>query len=207
MMRKLNNKGMTAAEILVCFILVGIITVSVYTMVSSYKNKQQIESYKEKVITYKNLLTKEINDDLIKNGLLSSEIVDLLPGEANKTEKKVILNLGNGDKKCLNIKSHKAYDYLWGKNGEDVLDDDILPADKDVDDDFLISYGFCGSETEYPIPNFGMSVNPNGKTIYDLRINNIYISNENSVLSIYIGFYHPELGTRYAMDIVCPIDF
>ena len=62
-MKNLNNKGMTAVEILVCFILVIVITVSMYTTVATYKNKQQIESFKEKIYTYKNLLTKEINDD------------------------------------------------------------------------------------------------------------------------------------------------
>ena len=46
MMKKLNNKGMTAVEVLVCFVLVVIISTSVYTTVSAYQNKQQIESFK-----------------------------------------------------------------------------------------------------------------------------------------------------------------
>ena len=61
-MKKLNNKGMTSVEVLMSFVVVVMITVSMYTVVSSYQNKQQIESFKEKVMTYKNLLTKEIND-------------------------------------------------------------------------------------------------------------------------------------------------
>ena len=74
-MRKLNNKGMTAVEVLVCFVLLVIIVVSMYTTVSAYKNKQSIESFKEKIFTYKNLLTKDIQDDLIKTGLISVNIV------------------------------------------------------------------------------------------------------------------------------------
>ena len=77
-MKKLNNKGMTAVEILVCFVLVVIISVSMYTTVSSYQNKQQIEAFKEKIFTYKNLLTKEINDDLIKDGLVTAKITNNL---------------------------------------------------------------------------------------------------------------------------------
>ena len=65
---------MTAVEILVCFVLVVIISVSMYTTVSSYQNKQQIEAFKEKIFTYKNLLTKEINDDLIKDGLVTAKL-------------------------------------------------------------------------------------------------------------------------------------
>ena len=30
---------------------------------------------------------------------------------------------------------------------------------------------------------------------------------DDNILSIYIGFYHPELMTRYGINIVCPIDF
>ena len=77
-MKKLmmNEKGMTAVEVLVCFILVVVITVSMYTTVSTYKNKQQIESYKEQIYTYKNLLSKDINDDIVKTGLINAEITE-----------------------------------------------------------------------------------------------------------------------------------
>ena len=81
-MKKLNNKGMTAVEILVCFVLVVIISVSMYTTVSSYQNKQQIEAFKEKIFTYKNLLTKEINDDLIKDGLVTAKMDELQVADA-----------------------------------------------------------------------------------------------------------------------------
>ena len=50
--KKLNNKGMTAVEVLICFVLVVIISVSMYTTVSAYQNKQQIEGMKEKIMTY-----------------------------------------------------------------------------------------------------------------------------------------------------------
>ena len=65
-LKRLNNKGLTAVEILVCFVLMVILTVSMYGTVISYKNKQNIESDRDKIVAYKNLLTKEIQDDLIK---------------------------------------------------------------------------------------------------------------------------------------------
>lgn len=213
-MKKLNNKGMTAVEILVCFVLVVIISVSMYTTVSSYQNKQQIEAFKEKIFTYKNLLTKEINDDLIKDGLVTAKIINnLVDPDTGDADVLVEMNMRNGDKKCLKITSKKAYDYFYDPS-ETVMTDEghklmgeILPVSEDKNDEFLISYGFCGNETEYPIPDLGSSKNPNGKKIYDLRINNVEVLVENSLLSVYAGFYHPDLGTRYGIDIVCPVNF
>lgn len=213
-MKKLNNKGMTAVEILVCFVLVVIISVSMYTTVSSYQNKQQIEAFKEKIFTYKNLLTKEINDDLIKDGLVTAKITNyLVDPDSGDADAIIEMNMRNGDKKCLKITSKKAYDYFYdpsemvSTDEGDKLMGEILPVSEDKDDEFLISYGFCGNETEYPIPDLGSSKNPNGKKIYDLRINNVEVEVEKSLLSVYVGFYHPDLGTRYGIDIVCPVNF
>lgn len=212
--KKLNNKGMTAVEVLVCFVLVVIISVSMYTTVSSYQNKQQIEGFKEKIFTYKNLLTKEINDDLIKDGLVSAKILNFnrnnITGDADASIEMV---MRNGQKKCLIVKSNKAYDYFWDPTDADMVSK--LPPDQDKHDEFLISYGVCGNETEYPIPDLGESYNANvggacganGCIIKDLRINNVDMTIENSLLNIYIGFYHPDLGTRYGIDIVCPVNF
>lgn len=199
--KKLNNKGMTAVEILVCFILVVVITVSMYTTVSSYKNKQQIEAFKEQIYTYKNLLSKDINDDLIKKGLIDAKITEFnesLEGDFYSVD----MYLRNGEIKTLKIKSIKAYDYLWDSSMEAEF-----PAASDKNDEFMISYGNKGAETDFPIPDLGESENPNGKIIKDLRINNVNIEVVDGVLIIYIGFYHPDLGTRYAIDIICPLNY
>lgn len=73
-MKKLNNKGITIIEILLCFVLVVGITSSLFSSLNSYKNKQQLESNRNAIVTYKNLLTKDIQDDLIKKGLKDVEI-------------------------------------------------------------------------------------------------------------------------------------
>ena len=39
-MKKLNNKGITTVEVLICFVLVVIITVSIYATVSSFNEKK-----------------------------------------------------------------------------------------------------------------------------------------------------------------------
>ncbi len=195
-MRKLNNKGMTAVEVLVCFVLLVIIVVSMYTTVSAYKNKQSIESFKEKIFTYKNLLTKDIQDDLIKTGLISVNIV-----QASSTSELFVVDmmLRDGTTKRLKIVRELASDY----------DDPVDPAE-DQDDNFMISYGSVVNGTEdlidYPIPDLGYGENANGRKVYDFRINNVDINTDNGILTLYIGFYHPDFGTKYAIDIICPIN-
>ena len=44
-MKKLNNKGMTSIEVLLAFIVVVMLSVSMYTTISAYQNKQNIESF------------------------------------------------------------------------------------------------------------------------------------------------------------------
>ena len=266
MLKKLNNKGMTLVEVVVCFALVTIVLVSMYSSISIYKTKQNIESYKETVITYKNLLTKEIQDDLIKRGLIYANVS--LSGEIYT----VNMSFKDGSSKTLEITRQKAEDafegdyansfvYLGDMNRDGKLEADDIPAiqtcapipspcddnqqkiadvneDGNInesdwttafsdqqnllnngfvpktyeikalggtpkDDQFIIKYG----GTEYPFPDLGSTENDYGGTVYDLRINNVEISTKNNILSIYIGFYHPELLTRYAIDIVCPIDY
>ena len=57
---KLNNKGITTVEVLICFILVAVITMSLYSVISSVNEKRLEESNKAKILIYKNTLTKKI---------------------------------------------------------------------------------------------------------------------------------------------------
>lgn len=122
-MLKLNNKGITTIEILICFVLLAVISTSLYNTVSIYRNKQILEGEKEKIYTYKNLLTKEIQDDVIKKRLI----------RANKDSyNKLTLTFNDGTSANLvvdingNKISYDGVDYPlpnFGKNtsGEKVL--------------------------------------------------------------------------------------
>ena len=195
-MKKLNKKGMTTIEILVCFVLVAIITVSMYTTISAYNNKQHIESYKEKIVTFKNLITKDIQEDIIKKGLISAKVTR----NAEQTYYSVSLKFRDGSTKSLNIVRVLASDY-------DTEASNCLTG---VDDKFSISYG-DGSDLEkaeeYPFPDLGESKNECDGIVKDFRINEVEVKTDNGVLSIYIGFNHPDLGNRYAIDIVSPINY
>ena len=57
-MRKINNKGITAIELLVCFIIVSVIVVSLFDLIMSYRNREQIEEINNEVVAFSNNLQK-----------------------------------------------------------------------------------------------------------------------------------------------------
>ena len=73
---KLNNKGMTAVEVLICFSIVSIISVGMLKLATGFKDKQEIESYKTTVLTFKNTVTKAIASDIIENDGVKSVVID-----------------------------------------------------------------------------------------------------------------------------------
>jgi len=195
-MKRLNNKGMTTIEILLCFVLVSIVSVSMYSTISSYNNKQNIESYKEKIYTFKNILTRDIQNDIIKRGLIEAKVSE----NSEKTQTTVNMKFRDGTSRELYILQYKVEDY-------DATECNTALA-ADAVDKFAITYGDpSGILEEYPLPDVGDSTNNCNHTVKDLRINNVSVKNDNNVLSIYIGLYHPDLSTRYAIDIVAPINY
>lgn len=213
---KLNNKGITTIEVLISFVLIAIIANSLYSTISAYNDRRIIENYKSEVLTYKNTVTKIIQDDFIKIGLSSVNY--------NKTYKdystiyQIDCSLKDGTARRLII-TQKYTKSDTHPNG-----------DPNNGDYFMIEYGqpeLTKTNTdeqnanliEYPIPDIGsytakIDNEKKGKTAKDLIISNVLIdlgnnssTKNNNVLSIYIGFYHPELSTRYSINIVSPINY
>ena len=210
-MRKLNNKGITTIEVLICFVLVVVITVSMYATISNFNEKKVIEGYKEEVFDYKNVLTKEIQDDFIKIGLVHAQYEKNVDSNTGITIHKLKCNLKDDTERVLIVEQRLAAS-SYHPDGSTTNDDY-----------FMIKYG--NSETdyiEYPLPDLGSSgyntstskvcdpdvVNPNCRKIQDLSIDTVSINtSDDNILSIYIGFYHPDLDTKYAINIVSPINY
>lgn len=201
---KLNNKGITTIEILISFVLLAIIVVSLYGTVESYKNKQNIESEKNQIMTYKNLLTKEIQDDLIMKGLIDVTIdykefkKDASTNAITPETYTVNFSFKDGTKSQLIVKRVLASDY--GVEG-------VGTCISGKNDYFSISYGPEGDLTEYELPDLGSGENDEGCKVLDLRMNDININTDDDILSIDIRFYHPDFSTKYGIDIACPINF
>lgn len=196
-MKKLNSRGITTIEIIVCFVLVVIMTISMYSTISTFNQKRLIESYKSRIYTYKNIITKDIQDDIIKKGLTHASYTRKATG--SNVVYTINFDLKDGSKRKLIIHQTLAYS------------DYHIEGDPSVDDYFMVQYGDPTKSDgliEYPIPDLGESRNSSGHVVKDLSINNIIINiSENNFLSIYMGFYHPELGTRYGVNIISPINF
>ena len=227
-MRKLNNKGMTTAEILVSFILVSLISAILYTTVSNYNMRRQMENYKLQINTYKNTLTKAIQDDLRKKGVTSATVKKgtetINVDGTNKTVDTYIVNIELLDHttRRLFIGRSLADDYFI------QIDDPANPcaSTTDADDFFELYYGTptnkdintgtpkAGLEP-YQIPDFGYSMNHTQSElsscgehiIKDLRVTNVRVNTDNKVFTLFIGFSHTQLGTKYAINIACPINY
>ena len=193
-MSSLNQKGITTIEVLLCFVLVVIMTVSMYSAISSFNEKRMLEGYKEQIYTYKNLVTKDIQDDFIKIGLTHATYNKTNAGAT--TIHTLDCDLKDGTKRRLVIKQTIAISATH------------MGGSTEVDDDFLISYGSDSDMIDYPLPNLGSYKNDYNHTVQNLSINNVIIKiDDENVLSIQIGFHHPDLSTRYGIYIVCPINY
>lgn len=200
-MKKLNNKGMTTVEILLCFVIISVIAVSMFSSITSFNERRIKEEYKRELITYKNLLTKMIQDDLIKIGVMHADISRNINNTTLLVTYTVNFTLKDGSHRILIVDQGLASSYDFNKSVAGV---------SKSDDYFMIQYGkdVVNGMINYPIPDFGSYENSNGQKVYDLEINNVSMKiTEANILDIYIGFSHPELGNQYAISIVCPINY
>lgn len=229
----MNEKGFTTVEVLICFIVVSVVMMSLFSTISAFNEKKIQESYRARVYEFKNMITNTIQEDFIKRGLTYAKITDngLPPGDINGKQYRVDLTFKDGTSKVLIV--HQRFTKSAYR----------IEGNLSQDDEFYIEYGQESDRIRYELPNLGESkgyfndslstyfpaesdgncyagINRSGGTkpcltAKNFQINNIAISITNEadpkveshVLNIYIGFYHPNLGTKYAINIVAPIDY
>ena len=108
---KLNNKGMTLIELLLCFIIVSVIVVSLLDTVMDYKTREQTEDIRKTVISYKNVITKKIQSDIIANDLSSCEVTKQETNSSKTKETYEIKLIFN--KPFIYIIKEKNKDNMW----------------------------------------------------------------------------------------------
>lgn len=223
-MKRINCKGFTTIEVLVCFVVVSVVMMSLFSVISAFNEKRIKESYRSRVYEYKNNLTNTIQADFIKKGLSSASITQT--GSTSSD---------TGITYTVNCKLKDGTDRQLIVHQRFTKSSTHLDGNPTKSDDFYIIYGNPATEMiREDFPNLGEVAgqfdtttntfikNDNytecdGKPCInkDLQINNvlIYITNEENpdadshVLSIYIGLYHPDLGTKYGINIVAPINY
>lgn len=222
-LRNLNNKGMTIVELLVCFLIVTVISTSLFTTISSFNDKRNIESLKSKLLSYKSTVVKEIQDDIVSKGLINSSLTE----DKTNAFYTITLTFKDSSMKKIGIRNKSSQGYSAGDldTGDDTdgdgATDTINCRDKTTDDDFYITYGkeipsnindpegSTGSYVLYRIPNVGTSVNECDEKVYDLRFKNVDVESDadNGLVIVFINFEHPDLQYGYSIDMVVPLNY
>lgn len=207
MIRNLNNKGLTAIEVLVCFALISVIVISMLNVVNNYKDKQSLESYKTSITTYKTTLTKVIYDDIILNGgIINSSSAQLAGANIEDTSEaynsnyftyQLSLTYKNGNNATIIVHSNtRCFNgEVANQDCADTTDDDIDYENSEYYVEFTPSTGENDKE-KFSLPS-----------IYYLKFNEVFVDNKanTNFINIHIGLWHPDFGTKYdALNIITP---
>lgn len=115
---RLNNKGITSVELLVCFIIVSTVVVSMYNLILNYRNREQIEEVNNEVVAFSNNLQEVIQSDLVMGHLVSVSNVSVDGYSATLT-----FDSPNNYTTTITIKPNEGV-ISYGKSG-DVIDYEI----------------------------------------------------------------------------------
>lgn len=199
-MKRLNNKGMTIIEVLVCFVLVAIITTSMYNSISNFNDRRNLESMKEKIFNVKNLFTKEIEDDIIKKGLVYASPAEDITGGPY-----VISQSGLSGGSCGS--TSKVGSCVVSGEGKkiqlsfkDGTKKEIIAIRDTGGINYILAYGTVDGPNDYiyeQLPNVGRS--SDGRLA--LRLGSIDMKSTGGVLSVDIRFDHPQLSEKYGIRI------
>lgn len=67
----MNNKGFTAIEILLSFVLVMFIVLNLFTIVNTHRKQSELAMHKSELTNFQNILTKDIYSDFLTKGVES----------------------------------------------------------------------------------------------------------------------------------------
>lgn len=177
----MNNRGFTVVELIVTFVIVMTISLGLFSTVDSYRERQQKESYRKELNSYRNEILKTIQDDVTTNlGINKIEGIDVNSGECTGYNQAVKLSFNNNTSKNLCVGytgSDKKTTVLYG-NIKFVAPskfikykDDIISNETDKANSYICSGG------KYIL-----------KKIY----------------SINIELYHEELTEKFNINVVYP---
>lgn len=188
-MERLNNKGMTAVELLITFTILSVVVVGLFDMTLNYKDKEQQETTKSSIIDYENKLEKMLQDDFIKGHLVSVSIDDTAPANIKRATFK------------MNKPEYRKNDI---EDYNESLDSYTTTLSIDFDTG-VVSYGITGKEISYSPPKFGannkVTINKD-KTVIDTY------DVDNSFVNIDIAFSYTDIDDNdIFFSMTSPIDY
>ena len=161
-MKKLNNKGISVVEVVLTFTLIMTIVSGILTIIMNYRARANIEMERLELVTYKNTLTKEIQNDILTRGLHEINYSGDCENQASNYGSCINLSFKDGTSKILAVSK---------------LDDNNIDTLKELLNNKYIKYG----DTKYPIEDKLPDVIPTGRSAKDFQ--NIYINNDNILSS------------------------
>lgn len=195
-MKKLNNKGLSVIELLVCFVIVAVIAISLLNVIMNYTADQQTEYIKNLIRTYSDQVTKVIEDDIISHTLSS---VDVDRSEDNE----------------LKLTLHFKYDLVTGVKTKDLK---IVAKENEnyIEYPDIVKNGdsYTTQPVRYKLPSTTKIYTAKDEELTQNEVkNDIHFKNlpeeeefiENDVFYLKIPIEHSELNSTYAITIVCPV--
>lgn len=212
-MKKLNNKGLSIIELLVCFVIVAIISITLLNIIMEYKGVQETENIKNIIRTYKDEVTNVIEKDIIRKTLSNAEVKSYSGNKCTITltfKNKVYKNctLANEEdcyKKELvvysdNTKNYIQYpDIIENSNGTEEVQTVryVLPKTTDI---YVTDTSSSQSSQINKIKTNDISFKylPQPEEDGDSFVTN-------GVFHLYIPIEHSEIDGTYAIDIITPV--
>ena len=205
-----------------------------FSTISAFNEKKIQESYRAKVYEFKNEITNIIQEDMVKRGLQFVKISETGSPGGDGKKYTVDLTFGDGTQKKLVI--FQRFTRTSYRASGNVGEDDRFYIDYGLptalvryelpDLGSTSGYFYTTNSGGHMIDHFSVaddhgncfdtSNNPvTCRVAKDFQINNVevYVSNEADldaeahIFHLYIGFYHPNLETKYAINIVVPINY
>lgn len=203
---KLNNKGLTVVELILCFVLLIILVFSMFNVVVEIKDYSETKELEKDLLAFKNRMIYLVQEDLITYGVKSTS-----------------LSCPNGYKKEF---SSKCLKITFNDNTVKYLI--VEPKEK------VIKYGSSSSLEEYKIPhsdviefldesNIGLCVakeGSSGKISYKNKescekngfawigklnsYQNITFTDTDSVLTIDVPYFEIDGTVNYGFKIIHP---
>ena len=180
-MKKLNNHGLTAVEVIICFSITAVIVISLFKTINNYNEKQYIESNKNQIKTYENTVTKTIQDDILINGgvfqLLESNITKDYDSAYDSGKLEVNFKFTNNNTATLTIKFNT---------------DDNSDAEE-----YILYQSSSGNKEKFSLNDI------HGVQFNEQRID---YDEDGGLLNIYVGITDIDLGDKYSvLDLTLPL--
>lgn len=173
----MNNKGFTLIELIVSVVLIAIIIIPTFAIILNFKNRQQIASDKQELSKFKNLITSDIEDDILQYGLISIDKDETL---SNDTKFVAILTFSKNITKNLIINSNSKKNEKQDSEIKTITYGDetyklTVPYADIVSDEDMRSYYGKGGYIE-PVLN-----GTNMQYYFQIKIPIIYINDTNNI--------------------------